>query len=1259
MDSKIKSVEKNIKQYINFFAPYEVKNRGLKLFENNAVTLQEYDETTDTWRFVVKGTQNYRVKIKNTQSITLDSSCDCPYEWGSVCKHRVAALYYIIDTLTTGKKIEKRTASVKTNKRFGTRNGYLVDQYKSITNKFIKENTSERTFSEIKYGRKRAYVIYNQVEIKKDEVNFRASNELYDVTFFREENQIYITSPYANNSQNLISQEVICLTKIANSPMPDVLNIFFSGKIISDQDAFLASYGLPPTTEFNKYFHYTFNEVSGLVYLSQNKGLVPLKSEDSYYLNLINKLNTKDADFAELIKKETREIGFVLAKDLNTSDYDDDYGYDGVYNNFEKSEGFDEDQLEIEPIIAKTNKAGTLFASHVRTYNAAAEKNFNVKKTDEVKALLKLIERVNDLDYANYEEYFKLKKKMFGLLAKQKFVFGLKENRKGIKKNNLTAIDISDKAIDLQFKVTKSSGFLHCTKCFELGGETIKMNKVDDRKSDSNLLFVDGKYHLVKNPKTAEYLAQIPEKLKMVHTAHHEFYQNIIEPISQNFPITYGPGTFKNERVELDFNKKQIFLSEKNEHIIFTPQVEYDNNVSVILTTTGNILSKNEKTITEYVRNFEMEDEFFEQISAIHPYFEEQKTKGFFYLHYHDFTENLWFYKFFDYLQANNIELYGLKDLKSFKYSPHKGNISTSVSSEQDWFDVTIDARFGNMQIGLADLKKAITNKQKYIQLKDGSVGILPSDWMHKLEKYFRNGDVKKDKLEISKLRFSIVDELFDNIDNQGLFEEIAAKQKRLSGFTEINKTTVPPQIKAKLRPYQKEGLNWLNFLDEMQWGGILADDMGLGKTLQILAFLQQQVNKKKSTNLIVVPTTLLFNWKNEIQKFAPKLKALYYYGIDRIKDTAPFNDYHLVFTTYGILLRDIELLSQFTFNYAILDESQAIKNPVSRRFKAANLIRAKNRIALTGTPIENSTFDLFAQMNFANRGFFGGANAFKENYSTPIDKNGDANIASELQRIVNPFVLRRTKEKVAAELPTKTEDVIYCEMEPRQRKVYDAYRNQYRSQLLNNIKDEGINKSKMMVLEALTRLRQICDSPALLNADDVSETESVKTKEICRHITNKTGKHKILVFSQFVGMLSIIKTELSRLNIDFEYLDGKSSSKQREQSVNNFQNNNDLRVFLISLKAGGTGLNLTAADYVYIVDPWWNPAVENQAIDRCYRIGQDKKVFAYRMICTNTIEEKIVRLQDKKKKLAGEIIHTDENMMKKLDVDDIKELFS
>ncbi len=339
------------------------------------------------------------------------------------------------------------------------------------------------------------------------------------------------------------------------------------------------------------------------------------------------------------------------------------------------------------------------------------------------------------------------------------------------------------------------------------------------------------------------------------------------------------------------------------------------------------------------------------------------------------------------------------------------------------------------------------------------------------------------------------------------------------------------------------------------------------------------------------------------------------------------------------------------------MDESQAIKNPTSKRYKATRLIKSRNRVALTGTPIENNTFDLYSQMTFLNPGLFGSPADFKKNYSEPIDKNKDIERAKELQQIISPFLLRRTKEQVATELPPKTESVLYCEMGKEQRKVYDAYRNKYRDYLLGKIEDDGLGKSKMYVLEGLTKLRQICDSPVLIKDEDIKTTESIKIKELINTVTEKTGQHKILIFSQFVTMLELIKTELEANKIQYEYLTGKT--RNRQERVENFQNNDEVRVFLISLKAGGTGLNLTAADYVYIVDPWWNPAVEAQAIDRCYRIGQDKSVMAYKMICKDTIEEKIIEYQKSKQKLASDIIKTDDSFVKSLTKSDIKDLFS
>ncbi|MCP4298655.1 MAG: hypothetical protein GY786_23960, partial [Proteobacteria bacterium] len=374
----------------------------------------------------------------------------------------------------------------------------------------------------------------------------------------------------------------------------------------------------------------------------------------------------------------------------------------------------------------------------------------------------------------------------------------------------------------------------------------------------------------------------------------------------------------------------------------------------------------------------------------------------------------------------------------------------------------------------------------------------------------------------------------------------------------------------------------------------ILADDMGLGKTLQILSFLMKQVETNETPNLVVIPTSLLFNWENEINKFTPSLKTLIHYGKDRRKDTSDFNQFNLIITSYGIRVKDIEVLKSFTFNYIVLDESQAIKNPGSLRYKAACVLNAQNRLTMTGTPVENNTFDLYAQINFLNPGFLGSQPFFKDQYSIPIDRDGDEERAGELQRLINPFLLRRTKEIVAKELPPKIEDIIYCEMPDEQMKVYEAYRNKYRDMLLRKIDEDGVGKSKMYVLEGLMKLRQICDSPELLSDMEDFGNTSVKIQVLMQHIQEKTGNHKILVFSQFVKMLRVIERELQEVGQSYEYLDGQCSQKQRKASVENFQENDDCRVFLISLKAGGTGLNLTAADYVYIVDPWWNPAVEN-----------------------------------------------------------------
>jgi SNF2 family DNA or RNA helicase len=432
---------------------------------------------------------------------------------------------------------------------------------------------------------------------------------------------------------------------------------------------------------------------------------------------------------------------------------------------------------------------------------------------------------------------------------------------------------------------------------------------------------------------------------------------------------------------------------------------------------------------------------------------------------------------------------------------------------------------------------------------------------------------------------------------------------------------------------------------------------MGLGKTIQVLAFiLLQRAQQREGANLVVVPTSLLFNWQAEAAKFAPTLRVHTFYGAARTRQGLNFDSYDIVLTTYNTLVSDIKALRAYQFNYVLLDEAQAIKNPESQRYKAACLLQSRNRVVLTGTPLENNTFDLYGQLSFACPGLLGSKQHFTAHFATPIDKFKETKRARELQRKINPFVLRRTKAQVAAELPDKTEMVIYCEMGTEQRRVYEACKKEFRDLIMGNHAETTL-KSSAHVLQGLTKLRQICNSPALLPDQESYGHQSTKLEALVEEIRNKAPQHKILIFSQFVKMLDLIRHALRAHDIPFEYLTGQT--KNRAASVGAFQHDESVRVFLISLKAGGTGLNLTEADYVYLVDPWWNPAVENQAIDRSHRLGQTKKVVAVRLICPDTIEEKVMQLQQAKRELAEGLIKTDVALVKSLTQQELLELFS
>ena len=774
-------------------------------------------------------------------------------------------------------------------------------------------------------------------------------------------------------------------------------------------------------------------------------------------------------------------------------------------------------------------------------------------------------------------------------------------------------------------------------------------------------IHADGVLHLLANLDLLRVMTYFKKhnNIVVVHRQKmDEFRKTILAPLEDTIRIHYAwlVAATKEQLEENGFDEppqQLIYLSDAGVHVMISPVVRY-GEVEVSVLSKRQLYARDQKNNAFIVERDEvLENNFTALLLLQHPGFAEQLHQQAFYLTKKEFLEDAWFLETFEQWQSHHIKILGFNEIKNNRLNANKASVHVKVTSGLDWFNTDLEVRYGGQKASLRQLHKSLKNGSKYVTLDDGTLGMLPVEWIQKMAAYFEAGEIKEEQIRTPFINFSSVQALYEKeMLSEEVQHQVELYSSKLAGFENIETVLSPEGLHAELRHYQQQGLNWLNFLDEFGFGGCLADDMGLGKTIQVIAFMLLLRQKHgQQTHLVVVPTSIIFNWQQEMEKFAPSLKVLTIHGANKVKNNHSFKEYDVVLTGYGMLLPNIHFMKSYHFSYIFLDESQAIKNPDSQRYKACRLLQSKNKLVLTGTPIENNTFDLYGQLSFACPGLLGNQQYFKDIYSQPIDKFGDTKRAIELQQKVNPFILRRTKKQVATELPEKTEMIIYCEMGIEQRKVYDAYEKEFRNYLLHQ-PEEDLPRESMHVLQGLTKLRQICNSPALLKDDAFYGDTSTKIGVLVEQIESKHQHHKILVFSQFVGMLDLIRKELAAKYIPFEWLTGQT--KDRAAAVHAFQNKGDIRVFLISLKAGGTGLNLTEADYVYLVDPWWNPAVENQAIDRCYRIGQDKHVVAVRLICPDTIEEKIMKMQADKKALVNDLIRTDTNILKQLTKKDL-----
>ncbi len=1224
---------------IQLLKEYKNENSYPKIRERaKSIKVIEIYASKTGYSFKYKGTRNnpYLIRIQFINNIKC--LCSCPYDFGGLCKHIVASIDYIIN------EVEK---PILNKDLFG--NNIPINKTQKVNEKIININLENHLITnsiihQLKNSTQDYYSYYEskvtQIEKNKITTVYNDYNQFSQTFLYSPKTQTLEFNCRCRYKKNLCHHIIYAIEEIVEQFGAAVFDPNYINNGIQE---FLKGYNLTLEDNYSKYFDFKLG-LKGIEVTEKVKNIFP--SLEQANQTLIPKLVPENKDSLHLLLqnkelKQENEFGIGFCLELTS---------------ISKKPLF-----YLLPFTAKHKKRSPEFVSlfnEIEGFNFINNlSDFNIKdKLMVIKALE--FESANSffIDNFNVERLRSafIKFQEFLELSKNHLFFE-KKNQNKLSKKNIKPITIKEDVPELFFTLTKNDDFYTLKaklkikdKNISIDSKSLKIYPYFCKIKENIYLFKDIQHYI--------FLDRFQNKgeINFFEKDYPKLYKEIIQPISEYFEVKTTVYKKSKEKITENELKKQIYLTDfEGEFILFKLAVQYKNQL-VLLHSKEQLFNDKTQEITP--RNTVFENEFLEEFSNLHPDFNEQENP--FFLTPFQLIEDEWLLNTSEILKHKGIEVFGANDLKTFKYNLHKPTISMNVASNIDWFDLMIEIKFGKEIVSLKEVRKAIINKSKYILLKDGSYGILPKKWLKKLANYFKTGEVKKDSIKISNYQFNVIDELFDELEETPQFLlDLQKKKRSLQNLETSIKVKVPKNIKATLRPYQIEGLNWLIFLDKNNLGGCLADDMGLGKTLQVITFFSYLKSKKKGKNphLVIAPTSVVFNWQREIEKFCPSLKVLIYTGPKRKNDFPNFKKYDVILSTYGSLLNDIEFLKDFEFNYVVLDESQAIKNPKSKRYKAVRLLKAKNRLALTGTPIENNTFDLYAQMNFLNPGLLGAMSHFKKEFSDAIDKAQDEQSSNLLSKIIHPFLLRRTKDQVATELPKKTETILYCEMGTEQRKVYESFKKKFRDYLLGKIEENGVAKSQMYVLEGLTKLRQICNSPELLNDKEDYGKESIKLDILIDNIRSKTANHKILVFSQFTSMLKLIKERLEEYHITYEYLDGRT--RNREEKVQNFQENKSIRVFLISLKAGGVGLNLTAADYVFLVDPWWNPAVENQAIDRCYRIGQTKKVMAYKMICKNTIEEKITKLQNKKKQVSNSIIQVDK-IKKSFNTKEIKDLF-
>ncbi len=1247
-------------KYVYTHGTDEVIRRGKKIHAIGFCELVEYDDLFGSAIFRVKDdiySTFYKVyiqKFKDPKGLSL--RCTCPYNLGDICRHEAASLFQLQEMIDRG---HLQSDDVKYDQR------HTVAKMKTIDLKTLRLLSSPETIIEAETFLRthKARIDFAENETVKASVTL--NGETYKVIIRKNEERNFDTScDYDDSDHPLCLPKVIVFVQLLNAYGPNYFDSIRNWD--KEKNKLLEAYGYSLDDDLKGKFEFVYKEGKPFLRVldSSIKRVAPAALPSKPVL-----LPVKEKED----EPETEETEVVITKSSQRL---------GVVFNFHKKTY---PQFTVDVIIGEPNESNDGFAGKTEKLDISRYVDAD-KLSESDRDLLTSLRKLQDGEINKYisrnspfsgiweniihqedddlpeetkelmAEYLLPKlKKLFADLKENPFVFLLPAN-KTFRTSSLETVELAREEARPHFIVRKNSHYtIHCR--VNMGSMEYDLGEND---SNSPLFFLyNQQLHLWKSNEAIHLTEKFLPSGKMSVPADewNKTLHQFLLPLAKEYKVDFDKSLV--QEIKDGDPEVKLFLVEKGEYLVFQPTYSYKGYETRAKDRDEMVVPQGDKVLIVH-RNRQKENDFVEKLKNLHSNFIYNEESASLALKGADVLRNNWFFLFVDAMKDMKTPVFGFEALKNFRFNTAKPQTKIFISSNTDWFDAKVDIVFGDQKVTVAEVKRALANKQQFVQLGDGTLGILPDEWIKKYSLLFRVGEGKANSLKLSRFHLSVVDELFEQRDEEELSVQLEEKYERLRQFNQIKEIEPPYHLKMVLRPYQVAGYQWLNYLSEINWGGILADDMGLGKTVQALSFLDHYRNDKgKLKALVVCPTTLIYNWENEIKKFTPKLTYRIHHGATRTRLKEELMDHEVTITTYGTLRSDIKLLLSVEFDYVILDESQAIKNPASKVTKAASLLNAKHRLCMSGTPLQNNTFDIFAQMNFLNPGMLGTMEFFRQEFAIPIDKFGEQDRKEHLKKILYPFILRRTKEQVAKDLPEKQEMILWCEMEDEQRKIYDAYRNDFRDKILGTIQEQGIQKSQLTILQGLMKLRQICDSPAILNEQEKFENHSIKLDELAREIVENIGDHKALVFSQFLGMLALIKAKLEELGVKYEYFDGSTSAPDREKAIQSFQNKDEVRVFLISLKAGGVGLNLTAADYVYIVDPWWNPAVEQQAIDRTHRIGQTKNIFAYRMICKDTIEDKIIQLQEKKRALAKEIISDDATFVKSLTREDVEYLFS